>query len=67
MGRFHFEKNAIVIFEERQWRLRRKRETFWQLEDSRNGEIIEKDEQDLFSMHYRGQLRGVVAGGSKEV
>ena len=65
MGRFRFEKNAIVIFEERQWRLRRKRETFWQLEDSRNGEIIEKDEQDLFSMHYHGQLRGVVAGGFK--
>jgi putative transposase len=64
MGRFRFEKNATVIFEGRQWRLRRKRGTCWQLENISDGEIIEKEEQDLFSMHFHGQLRGVVAAGA---
>jgi putative transposase len=57
MGIFRIEKNATVIIDGAHWRIRRKRETRWQLEDVSNGEIIEKDEQDLLVMHYEGTLR----------
>lgn len=61
MGSFHLEKNALVVLAGIRMRVRKKvrenSEDSWQLEEEATGSIIQKDEEELFRLHYTGSLR----------
>ncbi len=63
MGSFRIEKNARVLLEGVRMRIRKKvREDSrdkWQLEEEGSGAIVQKDEEELFKLHYTGDLRFV--------
>src|SRR5258708_10342142 len=67
MGVFALERNAQVILEGAELKLRKKvNETCWQLEDMSNGRILEKEVNELFLLYAQGQLKFIGGQGVKK-
>lgn len=70
MGSFRLEKKALVVLEGARMRVRREvREgsvSIWQLEDEVSGAIVQRNEEELFRLHYNGELRFIGAASTQK-
>jgi len=64
MGSFYLEKNAVVVLDGIRMRIRKKVGAEWQLEEESTGSIIQKNEEELFRLHYEGRLRFIGASSA---